>query len=68
MLYVGHNVAADMDFCLIIQSAFRQPNTYHPREKTYMRGVNCNYLYSPQSFLKFTNHNTKKKIMIGWFY
>lgn len=33
MLYVGHNLAADMDFCLIIQSAFRQPNTYHPREK-----------------------------------
>lgn len=33
MLYVGHNVAADVDFCLIIQFVFRQPNTYHPREK-----------------------------------
>lgn len=33
MLYVGHNLAADMDFCLIIQFVFRQPNTYHPREK-----------------------------------
>lgn len=35
MVYVGHNVAADMDFCLIIQFVFRQPNTYHPREKNF---------------------------------